>query len=338
MKHDETNVQQTDRDRSVWSIQTWKAGRVKLDDSDSEQRAEFQCSDFFFASCLLAHDFDQDACFINFGSLTSYQQTSSQWRLQQNYHHNQWIFLAEGDWFLFLPYHPLVNDYVLLFPKIKWTNQQKSQPSWAIHTKSAGTDAGAAAHFQHAGGRLRQQARIQNVKRGIRCRGNYLWRWLVEVGICIARLPIRWKPMISMKHFFLLDAFWLLVACKWGTTSVLSAGWETTFLLGNPIFRGHPPPWGWSRARCGGWWRRHGDVGRFGGEPLENACVGCGVGAQVMCFFWGVLYTKKQEKTMGRIWWFRWWVWNLLMILFGVCLEGMGWSHVLLAKFVRQLT
>lgn len=105
MKHDETNVQQTDRDRSVWRIQTWKAGRVKLDDSDSKQRAEFHCSHFFFASCLLARDFDQDACFINFGSLTSYQQTSSQWRLQQNYHHNSGYSWLKVFFDIFLPYH-----------------------------------------------------------------------------------------------------------------------------------------------------------------------------------------------------------------------------------------
>ena len=121
--YDETNAQQTDRDRSVWSIQTWKAGRVKLDDSDSKQRAEFQCSDF-----------DQDVCFINFGSLTSYQQTSSQWRLQQIYHHNSGYSCLKVIVY-FLPYHFWSKNYVLLFPKIKWTNQQKTPTeSFLFHT------------------------------------------------------------------------------------------------------------------------------------------------------------------------------------------------------------
>lgn len=169
MKHDETNVQQTDRDRSVWSIQTWKAGRVKLDDSDSKQRAKFQCSDFFFASCLLAHDFDQDACFINFGSLTSYQQTSSQWRLQQNYHHNSgYSWLKVIGFFCHITFGQKITSYFFQRSSEPTNKKANHHTILLFHTfHGIALDAGAAAHFQHAGGRLRQQARIQNVKRGV---------------------------------------------------------------------------------------------------------------------------------------------------------------------------
>lgn len=126
------------------------------------------------------------------------------------------------------------------------------------------------------------------------------------------------KTMISMKHFFFVaDAFWLFFFCF--ASGALH--WHLYFLLvgkvlsfwGNPIFRGHPPPWGWSRARRGGWWRRHGDVGRFGGDKRKIPAVDA-VGAQVMCFSW-VFYMKKQVKHGEDM--VGWWVWNLLQFFCG---------------------